>query len=646
MDGIRTIARNENSNVSRLTFDVRMEGMLIALACTPPPSPWCRWTVDLYRIELNNRLNAIGIQVNYSNSTIWRALKRHKLQPHKSEYWCIPKITADFILHMEHILHIYSLPYDPDFPVVCMDEAAIQILSDTCPRLNTAPGAVEKIDYEYKRLGTTNIFVFLEPKTGKYYIRVTQRHTAIDWAYVIKHMADVLYPNAKQIILVTDNLNTHVIESFYKAFPPEEARRLVERIRICHTPKHGSLLNIAEIVIHVMRCECIGKRFRNEDEASQLPARLTEWQECKNAEEKAINWNFTVEKAREKQHLYKLDDSSLASVCTLEPVNSYCEVTDELPILNSLTTSAYADGEDIIDLYRAVDDNGNEYWTVSIENNKVALREPVGKKKIANIVHQRNTFDGWSIPFPSNPKKNEGTVSEIKYDYGFVAHGEDVISVYNMPYDEKNPVICIRQRSYNEKDLSHNGWACNFHAEHKKQNKKDAIQEQQNETESQNMINESHSVITFMYEPHTGKKHFKIGAETDEYSIAECLRDLVRLYSNAEKIHIIVCEDELIQIPSLEEIFSADESSNIYLKLAIHCVPNSACWLNMAEIEAISCVRKLLNYGVTTMEALTANLHTWQREKNKVELKINLKGFRRAFSKVYKPMGAFKSEEP
>ena len=398
MDGIQTIARNEKSNVARLKLNDRMESLLISLACTPPPSPYSRWTIDLCRTELNKKLQELGLTSSYSNSTIWRALKRHKLQPHKSEYWCIPRITPEFILNMENILHMYALTYDPKIPIVCMDEAAIQILSDTCERLETKPGEVEKLDYEYKRLGTTNIFVFLEPKTGQYYIRVTERRTALDWAHVVKHMADALYPNAEKIILVTDNLNTHVIESLYKAFPPEEARRLVERIHICYTPKHGSWLNIAEIGINVMRCECIGKRFRHESEVSQLPARLAEWQELKNAEKKSVNWNFTVEKAREKQHLYKLEDAELASVCPYEPVNLICAEPECLPVVNSLTTKAYADDEDIIDLFRSVDENGNEYWSVSLEENKVAFHEPVGKKRLQKLcINVTHLMDGLSL---------------------------------------------------------------------------------------------------------------------------------------------------------------------------------------------------------------------------------------------------------
>ena len=214
-----------------------------------------------------------------------------------------------------------------------------------------------------------------------------------------------------------------------------------------------------------------------------------------------------------------------------------------------------------------------------------------------------------------------------------------------MPYDKNNPVICVRQRSYNETDPSKNGWACNLHVGPKKQNNK-TVDDENNTEKLQTTQTESLIGITFMYEPYTGVKDFQVGQYANECSMAECLRDLTIKYSEAQKIHIIVCEDDYEQIPSLEQIFSADEALKIYLKLEIHRVPNSARWLNLAEDEAIACVRKLLNYGVTTMEELTAHLYTWQHEKTYFESKINLRGFRRAFSKVYKPMGTVKSEEP
>ena len=190
------------------------------------------------------------------------------------------------------VLHVYSLPYDSDYPVVCMDEAALALIRDGRPRLGMAPEAMEKLDYEYVRMGTKNIFVFIEPKTGQYYVRATDSRTAKDWALEVKHMVDCLYPTAKKVILISDNLNTHCIESLYKAFPPEEAKRIADRIDFIHTPIHASWLNMAEIGINVMKVECIGKRFRTKEEVQTLPARLSEWQEKKNAENKAYNWKF------------------------------------------------------------------------------------------------------------------------------------------------------------------------------------------------------------------------------------------------------------------------------------------------------------------------------------------------------------------
>ena len=237
---IQKLGRSPKSDIARLKLDARAEGFLISLACTPPPAPYVRWTVKLLTEEINLRMEQNGLPGGFSKTTVWRALERNELHPNKSEYWCIPEVTSEFILRMENVLHIYSLPYDSSYPVVCMDEAAIQILQDLKPRLEILPGESEKLDYEYIRKGSKNIFVFIEPKTGQYYIRVTDNHTAIDWAYAVRHMVNNLYNEAKKVILIADNLSTHSIESLYKAFPAEEARQIAERIQFVYTPLHAS----------------------------------------------------------------------------------------------------------------------------------------------------------------------------------------------------------------------------------------------------------------------------------------------------------------------------------------------------------------------------------------------------------------------
>ena len=647
IEGIHTIARNPNSDISRLKLDGRAEGFLITIACTPPPSPYKRWTVDLCQAELNKMMQSMNLEGNFGRSTVWRALQRNKLQPHRSEYWCIPMITPKFILRMETVLHIYSLPYDPDYPVVCMDEAALQILSDLGLRLDMKQGETEKMDYEYERLGTKNIFLFIEPKTGRYYVRATESRTAIDWALEIKNLANNLYPNAKKIILITDNLNIHVIQSLYKAFPPEEARNLVERIHICYTPLHGSWLNIAEIGINTMKCQCIGKRFRTKSEASQLPERLNEWQEIRNDELKPINWTFTVDKAREKSHLYALAPATSTNCDEYSYLydNNKVSTTEICFVNESIVNNPYDDQENIIDLCRSIDEKGNECWAVSLEENRVGLREPIGKSRIAKIIHKRNSADGWRIPLPSTPRKfdNEGNpTSEVQYDFDFMAFGEDIISTYNLTYNEREPVICIRLRSFDEANIDKNSWVCNFNTRtNSKQNIIDIEAQTDDKKIDESIENQEDSLLgfTLIYEPHTGHKDFKISKFSDDNNIPECLQDLVdNQYPEAEKIHLIICEDDSEKIPFLEQRFTPDQSLRIYLKYEIHVVPKNANWLNLAENEAIVVGRRCVNDRVTSVQELANHLNTWKKERTSIDLKLNLKAFRRAFSKVYKPI--------
>ena len=153
---------------------------------------------------------------------------------------------------MEGVLEVYQRPYDPDYPVVCMDETSKQLVGETQRPLPPEPGLPERYDYEYERHGTANIFMFTEPLGGWRHVSVTERHTKVDWALQVRELLDVRYPTAKRVTLVSDNLNTHDYASLYEAFEPAEARRLMARLEMVHTPKHGSWLNIAEIELNVL----------------------------------------------------------------------------------------------------------------------------------------------------------------------------------------------------------------------------------------------------------------------------------------------------------------------------------------------------------------------------------------------------------
>ena len=651
VQGLSCIAglnRSPNSDIARLRLDNRAEGFLISLACTPPPSPHARWTVALLTKEFNVFMESNGLQGNFSKSTVWRALNRNELQPHRSEYWCIPEVTPEFISRMEKVLHIYSLPYNSSLPVVCMDEAAIQLVRDLKPRLEAIRGESEKLDYEYVREGSKNIFVFIEPKTGQYYVRVTDSHTAIDWAYEIRNLVNNVYADAKKVLLIMDNLATHKIESLYKAFPAEEARQIVERIQIIHTPVHASWLNMAEIGINVMKIECIGNRFRTKSDVESLPAKLNEWQELKNSKNKPFSWQFTVEKARDKPHLYKIN-SVESTLWKYDQLNvEIVEGTDEIDI-NSLSISTEDEDENVIDLVRSVDSNGNEYWSISLEKNKICLKEQVGKRQIVKITGQKNTRDGWSIPFPSNPRiPNEGKKPHpLDYDWDFMAHGEDVIVVYNEPYDQKHPVVCICKRPLDLDNSSQNTWVANLHPEPKL---KQEVTKESKEAQCIDANFESDAVknkdsrlgITIMYEPHTGRKVFHLSDWSDDLSWAEAIHKLVDdIYPEAESICLIVCKDDINKLSTTEQLFTVDDALRFNLKLDVHSVPEKARWLNFAENELISVCRQCMLDKVSTVTQVRDHLIAWQNKKSFLNIKLTLNRFRRVFANVYKPQSMF-----
>lgn len=198
---------------------------------------------------------------------------------------------------MEDILDIYEMPYDPERPVVCMDEKPYQLLGEAREPLPMRPGDDPKVDSEYTRNGTCSIFAFVEPLGGKHHVSVREHRTATDWAEEIKYLVDVMYPEAKKIILVMDNLNTHKPASLYKKYPASEARRIIKRLEIHYTPKHGSWLDIAEIELNVMTRQCLSRRI---GDINTLHNELSAWEVERNAVAAKVNWQFKTTDARIK----------------------------------------------------------------------------------------------------------------------------------------------------------------------------------------------------------------------------------------------------------------------------------------------------------------------------------------------------------
>lgn len=198
---------------------------------------------------------------------------------------------------MEDVLDVYEMPYNPSNPVVCMDEKPYQLLGEARESWAMRPGDNKKIDSEYVREGTCSIFAFIEPLGGRHHVSVREHRTAVDWAEEIKYLVDVMYPNAERIILVMDNLNTHKPSSLYKRYKPEEARRIIKKLEIHFTPKHGSWLDIAEIELNVMTRQCLSRRVETMD---KLTSELAAWEKERNELGAKVNWQFRTKDARVK----------------------------------------------------------------------------------------------------------------------------------------------------------------------------------------------------------------------------------------------------------------------------------------------------------------------------------------------------------
>ncbi len=198
---------------------------------------------------------------------------------------------------MEDILDVYLQPYDPNRPVVCMDETSKQLIADIRIPIAAKPGHPQRYDVEYKRCGVTNIFMFTEPLGGWRRVSVTNYRKRLDWAEQIRILLEEDYPDAEVVVLVMDNLNTHSIGSLYEAFDPAKARELARRLGIHYTPKHGSWLNIAEIELSVLSRQCLAERIGN---IKRLEKEVVVWSEKRNTKEVKVNWRFTTDDARIK----------------------------------------------------------------------------------------------------------------------------------------------------------------------------------------------------------------------------------------------------------------------------------------------------------------------------------------------------------
>jgi transposase len=274
------------------------EALLIATACAKPPPGCCRWTLELLAVEMVRLTDHASI----STETVRRRLVDNDLKPWQKKMWCIPDVDGEFVARMEDVLDLYSETPEPNKPVVSFDESPIQLIGETRVPIPPQPGKPARIDYEYRRNGTANLFVIVDAHAAWRHVKVTDRRTFVDFAECMRDLVDVHYPNAPLIRVVLDNLSTHRLAALYQAFSPSEARRIARRLELHYVPKHASWLNMVEIEIGVLKQQCLDRRI---GARATLEREIAAWQAARNASGAKICWMFDVARAREKmRHAY------------------------------------------------------------------------------------------------------------------------------------------------------------------------------------------------------------------------------------------------------------------------------------------------------------------------------------------------------
>lgn len=269
------------------------EALLVAVACSDPPSGRARWTLDLLAGELV-RLTA---HETLSGDTVGRRLAEMKLKPWQEKMWCIPHVNAEYVARMEDVLDLYAEAPDPRRPVVGFDETPRQLIGEARVPIRAEPGKPRRVDYEYVRNGTANVFMFVDVNRPWRHAKVTDHRTCVDFAECMRDLVDEHYPAAERIRVVLDNLSAHSAAALYHAFDPAEARRILSRLEFHFTPKHASWLNMVEIEIGVMVTQCLDRRIPDK---ATLIKEIAAWERRRNAEEARSKWMFTVDRAREK----------------------------------------------------------------------------------------------------------------------------------------------------------------------------------------------------------------------------------------------------------------------------------------------------------------------------------------------------------
>ena len=269
------------------------EALLVATACSTPPTGRARWTLAL----LAGEMVRLTKHRSLSSETIRRRLSENQLKPWQKKMWCIPKVDAEFVARMEDVLELYAEVPDEQRPVVCFDETPRQLIGESRVPVTAKPGRRARFDYEYVRNGTANVFMFIDAHRAWRHAKVTDRRTSFDFVECMRDLVDVHYANAERIRVVMDNLSTHTPAALYESFDAVEGRRILRRLEFHYTPKHASWLNMVEIEIGVMVSQCLDRRIATK---AILVKEVKAWERRRNRDKSRIKWLFTLERAREK----------------------------------------------------------------------------------------------------------------------------------------------------------------------------------------------------------------------------------------------------------------------------------------------------------------------------------------------------------
>ena len=269
------------------------EALLVATACSRPPEGCARWTVELLAGEMVRLTDHDSL----SRETVRRRLAENELKPWREKMWCVPKIDGEYVARIEDVLDLYAELPDPARPVICLDESPVQLIGEVREPIAAVAGQIERVDYEYRRNGTINLFVVMDVHRPWRKVTVTEQRTAQDYAERLRALVDVAYPDAACIRVVQDNLSTHTPGALYEAFPAPEAHRILGRLEFHYTPKHASWLNMVEIEIGVLKGQCLDRRLDNHEE---LEREIAAWERRRIAASARVKWMFTTEKARTK----------------------------------------------------------------------------------------------------------------------------------------------------------------------------------------------------------------------------------------------------------------------------------------------------------------------------------------------------------